>query len=50
MAIQLSKPYFKTGRNVMCDNFFADLEFVEALAKNGLTLVDTKRTERIGII
>ena len=43
MAIKLSEPFFRTGRNITTDNFFTDIELADTLHKNGLTLVGTVR-------
>ncbi|KAK7099729.1 piggyBac transposable element-derived protein 4-like isoform X2 [Littorina saxatilis] len=43
IATELATPFFKSGRNVTCDNYFTDLELAETLSKNGLTVVGTVR-------
>ena len=43
IATELATPYFKSGRNVTCDNYFTDMALAETLLKNGLTMVGTVR-------
>ncbi|KAK7105966.1 hypothetical protein V1264_017276 [Littorina saxatilis] len=46
IAVELATPFFKSGRNVTCDNFFTDLTLSETLLKNGMTLVGTVRANK----
>ncbi|XP_070198822.1 piggyBac transposable element-derived protein 4-like [Littorina saxatilis] len=46
IAVELATPFFKSGRNVTCDNFFTDLTLSEKLLKNGMTLVGTVRANK----
>ena len=43
---QLVKPYYNSGRNVTCDNFFTSISLAETLYANGLTLLGTMRKGR----
>ena len=43
VAIKLSTPFFKTGRNITTDSFFTDKELSDTLQTNGLTFVGTVR-------
>ena len=45
-ALQLAQPFFKSGRNITCDNYFADLALAEGCLRNGLTVVGTVRTNK----
>ncbi|KAL8561112.1 hypothetical protein ACOMHN_033695 [Nucella lapillus] len=46
IALQLATPFFKSGRNITCDNFFTDLALVEGCQNNGLTVVGTVRSNK----
>lgn len=45
-AIDLVTPFFKSGRNVTCDNYFTDHVLTETLLKNGLTTVGVVRQNK----
>ncbi|KAK7103038.1 hypothetical protein V1264_021168 [Littorina saxatilis] len=45
-ALQLAQPFFKSGHNVTCDNYFTDFSLAEGCLKNGLTVVGTVRTNK----
>ncbi|KAL8572469.1 hypothetical protein ACOMHN_005615 [Nucella lapillus] len=45
-VLQLAEPFFKSGRNVTCDNYFTDLILAESLLQNGLTMVGTVRANK----
>ncbi|KAF4530424.1 hypothetical protein B566_EDAN018556 [Ephemera danica] len=42
----LVQPYFGSGRNVTCDNFFTDLQLLRTLLQNKLTLVGTLKQNK----
>lgn len=46
IALQLAQPFFKSGRNITCNNYFTDLALAEGCLKNGLTVVGTVRTNK----
>lgn len=43
---ELAAPYYKTGRNITCDNFFTDMELANSLSRSGLSLVGTVRKNK----
>lgn len=45
-VIRLSKPIYKTNRNITADNWFTSLELVRELKANGLTYVGTIRKNK----
>ena len=47
ITLELAAPFFKSGRNATCDNYFTDLVLAESLLKNGLTLVGTVRSNKL---
>ena len=44
--MDLAKDYYKTGRNITCDNFFTSLDLGRKLLKEKLTIVGTIRKNR----
>lgn len=45
-VLELTKPFFKTHRNITMDNWFASCELADELAENGLTMVGTLRKNK----
>lgn len=43
IALQLAQPFFKSGRNITCDNYCTDLALAEGCLKNGGTVRTNKR-------
>ena len=46
VALRLSTPFFKSGRNITTDNFFTDKDLADSLQNNGLTFVGTVRANK----
>jgi hypothetical protein len=47
VVMELTKPYYKGGYNVTCDNFFTSAKVAEALRKQRCSLVGTVRKNRM---
>ncbi|GFN93407.1 PiggyBac transposable element-derived protein 4 [Plakobranchus ocellatus] len=45
-ARELCEPFFGSGRNLTCDNFFTDMELCKALSTEKLTVVGTLRRNK----
>ena len=45
-ALELVQPFFGTGRNLTCDNFFTDMELTKQLTAAKMTVVGTLRRNK----
>ncbi|GFN87227.1 PiggyBac transposable element-derived protein 4 [Plakobranchus ocellatus] len=45
-GFQLCEPFFGSGRNLTCDNFFTDMELCKALSTEKLTMVGALRRNK----
>ena len=45
-AIKLASPFYKSGRNVTCNDCFMDVELASTLLKNGVTCAGTVRQNK----
>ena len=45
-ALELVQPFFGTGRNLTCDNFFTDMELTKQLTATKMTVVGTLRRNK----
>ncbi|KAJ8867130.1 hypothetical protein PR048_032993 [Dryococelus australis] len=45
-VVRLTKCFYKTNRNITCDNLFCSLEITQELLKHGLTLVATMKANK----
>ena len=46
VVMYLSEPYFRSNRNITCDNYFTSLDLATSLLQNQLTIVGTVRKQR----
>lgn len=46
IVLELAAPFFRSGRNITCDNYFTDLGLVNDLLREKLTLVGTLRKNK----